>query len=409
MLFRILLIAGLALIGTGLLTMAGVLFKAAPETLAESLPGRNIPPGTSTSIPVIAPTLTPTTGPGSTPPATVGTGSTPPAATRTPVPAVTATQPPAASTPTPVPPTRPPSATATPRAAVTATPVPAATATRVPTATLPVCATAAPTPPPPSGAVIRTPTPTRTATPGPPACRTATPTATPRPIIGASTFLDVAWLPSRVWIDVAQVVDASSDLRVAVSFPKELVVDDSDSVVLVLSRAADAVVPALATPNMRALFGTPAPIGTPGVRIEDALGPSYAAYASARLTAPSSADARLYSPQNEEQPLGSNPLEWKWLVSGRSTGRTPLQLNLELHFKPRNAGASDVLARRIWEPEMLVQVQPKDIFSGSELGSTLVKSGVGALGSAGIGWLGKVMAGLFARSRQKPQRGKKRR
>jgi len=404
MLPRILALLGIALVGAGVLVALGTPLLAPPaETFAETLPGQVVAAAATATLPGVASTAVP--------------------ATRTPAPQVTEAPtriPTPAATPAP---TRTP--TATPRPTVPAVPTPTLGATRTATP-LPVCPTSLPLGPPIVGAVIGTRTPTPTATPGPATCRTATPTptrtATPRPPTGVlgpgsgSPLLSFASL-GGAWLDRGALVkqyqadpNAPPEMRVAVSFPKLIEVGDSESVILVLSRNAEgALVPVLATPNMRALFGTPLPVGTPGVPIEVAHGPNYAAYAAAKLTAPAPADARLYSPLKEEQPLGAGQIEWKWTVTSPASGSKPLHLELEVGFRPRSTPGDEVPARQIWGPVLPLEVQDKSPFSPRELGPNLVKTGSGALLTSFLAWLFRRAGTLLAAARKRPPARRKKR
>src|SRR5581483_2140880 len=293
--------------------------SGAPQRPATTLPGVLAPAGAT----MPAPAATPAVG-GATPTAIV-----PPTGPPTSVPA-------------------PRTATSSPPSAVTVGPTPPVVPIVVPTGTAPRTPTALPTP------VV---TPPRTATPTPPTCPTAAPSQpsrarTPTPARAAApvglrrapALPGVLAVVASAWDSVLDQAPASTpasgtDLRLELALPARLRVGRPEPVTLTLSRTGE-VVAGTAT----GVVGTPAPVGTPGVPLELARGPGYAAFAVARLVA-AGAEGVLSAPTSDEQPLDRldrGPLVWSWDVTARAEGTVGLSVAVDVLFRPTTPAGGQV-------------------------------------------------------------------
>jgi hypothetical protein len=402
---------GIALVLLGLLTAwAFPSGSGAPQRPATTLPGLLAPAGAT----MPAPTATPTVG-GATPPApvaptSVAVPSTSPSTTTVgPAPSVvpivipTGTAP---RTPTAVPtPVMTPPRTATPTPPRTATPTP------------PTCPTAPPSQPSRAGTATATPTPAA-------GCVTATPTRTPTPartaaplgLRRAPALPGVLAVVASAWGGVLAQAPAptparGTDLRLELALPAGLRVGRPEPVTLTLSRTGE-VVASTAT----GVVGTPAPVGTPGVPLELARGPGYAAFAVAKLVV-AGAEGVLSAPTTDEQPLDRldrGPLVWSWDVTARTEGTVGLSVAVDVLFRPTTPAGGQVRQEALWSHRAPIEArQPNALRLGpvsvplDPLASQLVVAGITTEAAAAAGWLKGRLFGPKTPPRRRRGRGPK--
>ena len=411
MVVRVLSGVGIALVLLGLLTAwAFPSGSGAPQRPATTLPGVLAPAGAT----MPAPAATPAVG-GATPTAIVPPTGPP---TSVPAPRTATSSPPSAVTVGPTPPVVPivvPTGTA-PRTP-TALPTPVVTPPRTATPTPPTCPTAAPSQPSRAGTPTATPTPAA-------GCVTATPTRTPTPARAAApvglrrapALPGVLAVVASAWDSVLDQAPASTpasgtDLRLELALPASLRVGRPEPVTLTLSRTGE-VVAGTAT----GVVGTPAPVGTPGVPLELARGPGYAAFAVARLVA-AGAEGVLSAPTSDEQPLDRldrGPLVWSWDVTARAEGTVGLSVAVDVLFRPTTPAGGQVRQEALWSHRAPIEArQPNALRLGpvsvplDPLASQLVVAGITTEAAAAAGWLKGRLFGPKAPPRRHRGRGPK--
>ncbi len=128
----------------------------------------------------------------------------------------------------------------------------------------------------------------------------------------------------------------------------------------------------------------------PAVAVGNLFGPGYELFASAHLVA-TGFDVQLLDAT--EQSTDQFIIEWDWNIFPKSAGNQPVNLDVDLHWKPvGNNGKEDVF-RQIWEANPTITVNPPPFITPGQL---TISSGVSAffgfifVGVAGPMILGKL-------------------
>lgn len=151
-------------------------------------------------------------------------------------------------------------------------------------------------------------------------------------------------------------------------------IDRSDSIRVSLIRiVGQTYVPTIEITGHTAVVASPIPVGTPGLPIQSAFGPEYAAFATAYLAA-TAFDVR--SVTSEEQSLEQPIITWEWNIIPKNDGPQTVNLSIEVRWKPKGGG--QIVQRQIWRTRLDVLVERPLITTGQLSVLTLIGGFVGS-------------------------------
>ncbi len=113
--------------------------------------------------------------------------------------------------------------------------------------------------------------------------------------------------------------------------------------------------------------------------VKDIFGGGYEVYASSHLIATGFEIQLLGS---EEQSASQSSVEWTWNISPKSAGIQMINVDVELRWKPTNSGGEDIM-RQIWQAPITIEVDKPFL----EMGQITISSAI-------TGFLGTIFTGF---------------
>jgi hypothetical protein len=173
--------------------------------------------------------------------------------------------------------------------------------------------------------------------------------------------------------------------EIRASWPRRLESGASSTVnvTLLLVPELDATAP---VPDDRVeVSSTVEPFGTPGSRLDQALGPSFDVSVQATLTAPGLGVETVGEADHLIDDL-SVPVEWVWNVTGEENGRHVADVAVEMRWEDPDKGI--VVERVIWRGQLQIDIE-QNVFSLRDVGwnqvlTSILLPGIPALATLGI-------------------------
>ncbi len=161
-------------------------------------------------------------------------------------------------------------------------------------------------------------------------------------------------------------------------------VNRADSLRLSLQYAAgQTLIPTIEVAGHKAIVTPIQPLGTPGVPMQQAFGPDYAARAGAQLAGA----AFAVQPVGEEyRPLAGEPLIWEWNLITDKADTQPVNLGVTIRWQ-QTASGETYEERQVWRHRLDILVGKPLISTGELSMLTLVSSLIGS--GLSVPWLYK--------------------
>jgi hypothetical protein len=187
---------------------------------------------------------------------------------------------------------------------------------------------------------------------------------------------------------------------VEAEYPTRMEVNREDSIRVTLKQSGGGVpgnAPTIEAPGHASGVSTPIPIGTPGTKLGQALGPGYEACATAKLDAPA---FKVEPPQQSCWSLDQAEITWDWILITDGAALEPgstgegITAGVEIQWTPIGGGRT--IASELWRSRMEILVD-----------KPLVTVGQFNLFSLVTGFIGSGLSVPWIYERWKERRGKK--